>query len=46
MMEGLCSEWLLFGRRFDLATEGKEGLKRLFDSFRPVSASADAPAAS
>lgn len=36
MMEGLCSEWLLFGRRFDLATEGKEGLKRLFNSFRPA----------
>ena len=36
MMEGLCSEWLLFGRRFDLAAEGKEGLKRLFDSFRPA----------
>jgi AcrR family transcriptional regulator len=36
MMEGLCSEWLLFGRRFDLAVEGKEGLKRLFDSFRPI----------
>jgi AcrR family transcriptional regulator len=41
MMEGLCSEWLLFGRRFDLATEGKEGLKRLFDSFRQVPATAE-----
>lgn len=42
MMEGLCSEWLLFGRRFDLATEGKEGLKRLFDSFRQVPVTAEA----
>jgi AcrR family transcriptional regulator len=36
MMGGLCSEWLLFGRRFDLAAEGKDGLKRLFAGFRPV----------
>jgi AcrR family transcriptional regulator len=33
-MKGLCSEWLLVGRRFDLAVEGKDGLKRLFASFR------------
>lgn len=45
MMEGLCSEWLLFGRRFDLAMEGKEGLKRLFDSFRQLPATTGAPAA-
>lgn len=34
MMLGLCTEWLLFGRRFDLTTEGREGLRRLFSSFR------------
>lgn len=36
MMGGLCSEWLLFGRRFDLAAEGKEGLNRMFNGFRRV----------
>ncbi|WP_275787149.1 TetR family transcriptional regulator [Pararhizobium gei] len=36
MMTGLCSEWLLFGRRFDLAMEGRDGLQRLFASFRPT----------
>lgn len=46
MMEGLCSEWLLFGRRFDLAAEGKEGLKRLFDSFRQTPAIAETSASS
>lgn len=35
MMQGLCGEWLLFGRRFDLAAEGKDGLKRLFGGFQP-----------
>ncbi|WP_075290593.1 TetR family transcriptional regulator [Pararhizobium arenae] len=33
-MQGLCSEWLLFGRRFDLPVEGKKGLRQLFSSFR------------
>lgn len=33
-MGGLCSDWLLFGRRFDVAQEGREALKGLFDSFR------------
>jgi len=41
MMSGLCSEWLLFGRRFDLAAEGRDGLKRLFASFRRVPATID-----
>ncbi|MEK1923826.1 MAG: TetR family transcriptional regulator [Rhizobium giardinii] len=45
MVGGLCTEWLLFGRRFDLAAEGRDGLKRLFASFRPatidITASAD-----
>lgn len=47
MMQGLCSEWLLFGRRLDLAAEGKDGLKRLFGSFQPndlAAASDDAAA--
>ena len=34
MMMGLCTEWLLFGRRFDLVAEGREALRRLFASFR------------
>lgn len=34
MVLGLCTEWLLFGRRFDLTAEGREGLSRLFASFR------------
>lgn len=33
MIKGLCTEWLLFGRRFDLVREGREGLRRLFRSF-------------
>ena len=37
VIRGLCSEWLLFGRRFDIAAEGGEALRRLFTSF-------DAPA--
>ncbi|MBD9373024.1 TetR family transcriptional regulator [Rhizobium sp. ARZ01] len=36
MMKGLCSEWLLFGRRFDLAREGREGLRRMIESLRPA----------
>ncbi|KQR78136.1 TetR family transcriptional regulator [Rhizobium sp. Leaf341] len=34
MIKGLCSEWLLFGRRFDLAEDGRQGLSRLFGCFR------------
>lgn len=33
-MMGLCTDWLLFGRSFDLAAEGRETLRRLFSSFR------------
>lgn len=33
-MGGLCSDWLLFGRRFDIAREGRDALTALFDSFR------------
>ncbi|WP_331372842.1 TetR family transcriptional regulator [Sinorhizobium chiapasense] len=36
LMMGLCTEWLLFGRRFDLAAEGRDALKRLFTSFRTI----------
>ncbi len=35
VIKGLCSEWLLFGRRFDIACEGKEALSRLFGSYAP-----------
>ncbi|AFL54521.1 AcrR family transcriptional regulator [Sinorhizobium fredii] len=35
-MMGLCTDWLLFGRRFDLAAEGRETVRRLFASFRRV----------
>jgi len=45
MMGGLCSDWLLFGRRFDLVAEGKEALRRLFGGFRQVAAAIDMPAA-
>ncbi|QRM55951.1 TetR family transcriptional regulator [Sinorhizobium sp. BG8] len=34
MIKGVCTEWLLFGRRFDLAEQGKESLRRLFLSFQ------------
>ena len=34
VIKGLCSEWLLFGRRFDLASEGREGLRRLIGSLQ------------
>ena len=33
VIKGLCSEWLLFGRRFDIAGEGKEALHRLFATY-------------
>ncbi|MCR6499904.1 TetR family transcriptional regulator [Shinella sp. CPCC 101442] len=33
VIKGLCSEWLLFGRRFDIASEGKEALRRLFATY-------------
>lgn len=38
MMKGLCSEWLLFGRRFDLAKEGRQGLRRMIESLKPAKA--------
>lgn len=34
MMKGLCVEWLLFGRRFDLSLEGREGLARFIRGVR------------
>ena len=43
MMKGLCTEWLLYGRRFDIARQGKEGLRRLFQSFTCDPAGASAP---
>ena len=39
MMKGLCSEWLLCGRRFDLAGKGRENLRRLIESLRRADAS-------
>ena len=33
VIKGLCSEWLRFGRRFDIVAEGGEALRRLFTSF-------------
>ena len=33
VIKGLCSEWLLFGRRFDIASEGKDALRRLFATY-------------
>lgn len=33
VIKGLCSEWLLFGRRFDIASEGKDALHRLFATY-------------
>jgi len=33
VIKGLCSEWLLFGRRFDLAGEGRDALHRLFATY-------------
>ncbi len=42
MMLGLCTEWLLFGRTFDLTAEGREGLSRLFASFRAPAVTATA----
>lgn len=35
VIKGLCAEWLLFGRRFDIASEGHEALSRLFGSYAP-----------
>lgn len=46
MMKGLCTEWLLYGRRFDLAQQGKEGLRRLFRSFTADAAGAPVSPAS
>ena len=43
MIKGLCSEWLLFGRRFDLELQGREGLKHLFSSFREKATSIGVP---
>ncbi|AOF89072.1 TetR family transcriptional regulator [Sinorhizobium sp. RAC02] len=39
VIKGLCSEWLLFGRRFDIASEGKDALHRLFATYGTPAAS-------
>lgn len=33
LIKGMCTEWLLFGKQFDLAKEGVDSVRRLFDSF-------------
>ncbi len=34
MIKGMCNEWLLFGKRFDLAGEGVKAVRQLFAGFR------------
>jgi AcrR family transcriptional regulator len=34
MVKGLYGDWLRFGMQFDLATEGRQSLSRLFSCFR------------
>jgi AcrR family transcriptional regulator len=43
MMLGLCTQWLLFGRSFDIVAEGRDGLRRLFSSFRTPRAARTPP---
>ncbi|MGC4389228.1 MULTISPECIES: TetR family transcriptional regulator [unclassified Agrobacterium] len=39
LLKGMCSDWLLFGKRFDLAREGAEAVHRLMKGFKRSSAS-------
>ena len=39
LLKGMCSDWLLFGKRFDLAKEGAEAVHRLMKGFQRSSAS-------
>ncbi|MDI7862166.1 TetR family transcriptional regulator [Rhizobiaceae bacterium n13] len=32
LIKGMCTEWLLFGKRFDLARDGADSMRRLFRS--------------
>jgi len=34
LIKGICWEWLLFGRKFDLARDGSDSIRRLFQTFR------------
>ncbi|KAA3501363.1 MULTISPECIES: TetR family transcriptional regulator [Rhizobium/Agrobacterium group] len=34
LLKGICSDWLLFGKRFDLAKEGGEAVHSLMKGFR------------
>lgn len=34
LIKGMCSDWLLFGKRFDLAQEGAVAVNRLLTSFK------------
>ncbi|MCZ7467501.1 TetR family transcriptional regulator [Rhizobium rhizogenes] len=34
LLKGICSDWLLFGKRFDLATDGGKAVHSLMKGFR------------
>lgn len=34
LLKGMCSDWLLFGKRFDLASDGAEAVHRLMKGFQ------------
>lgn len=34
LLKGMCSDWLLFGKRFDLASEGADAVHRLMKGFQ------------
>lgn len=36
LMKGMCWDWLLFGRKFDLAEDGGDRVRRLLASFRKI----------
>lgn len=45
MIKGLCTNWLLFGQRFDLVEEGGASIARLFNGFRQDASNGKPPAA-
>lgn len=38
LMKGICWDWLLFGQKFDLVTDGNDKVRRLLASFRAAQA--------
>ena len=38
LIKGMCADWLLFGKRFDLAVDGVNSVRALFQTFRPATA--------